>query len=708
MDTISISDKLSSQQTFEGIREVIINLISKDYDPYVSCDEVQKVRDKMLGNKVVTDKTKWIAGGLGFYLFSAYAQSYKNKRNAQNSRTKANNLLNEKDVRDFIRQEYTFGNDVVNIWEGKSEVYLHEVGTTSYILRLDTRAEVSKKDIYALKIIKYEHKDNELINEETKGYRENFDKDLDSIPNIYESDQDYILMEFIQGRTLKEYVHTLDSQTLTDLERVTRITEIVCDIAKALRSLKDIGITHSDLSPHNIIVKEHDEVTRDEDYDITLIDLGYNYLLQDEIGSTDEFVQIQSYVAPELHKFAQSADTNGEDLDDLVKSDIYSLGIVALELLSGEEIMPEKIGYNLDLVWSEYPQFAIIIEDMIDTSPRNRLVDTTNQEIYPYIIKSFHSAHDDLKRVKTQSSSLDIFLKAVPAAFGIGAGDQIQELYRRISNIGSGNSPQVKKDNYLLKWVILCQTCHISIMLAGLAFILNDFGITPFFLNDIVSVVQVFYDLFAVPAGVNPDQVMNVESYMFTGSWREYLPGRMVALSFSLIGAQYYINIFSTIYAYDIDWKLESVIRLTSFSYLVPVGWAVFVPSHWPFCSALGVLPIVLNNYLCYRYARDASREINSFFNLPSTTDVDNFLKLFNNWWELMLFYDAGLWVIGVSLYLEIAQDEWVYALLVSIGINIIKMYRQNCVRDAPDVRSGLRRLFNGYRRLLSHPDYSR
>jgi hypothetical protein len=63
-----------------------------------------------------------------------------------------------------------------------------------------------------------------------------------------------------------------------------------------------------------------------------------------------------------------------------------------------------------------------------------------------------------------------------------------------------------------------------------------------------------------------------------------------------------------------------------------------------------------------------------------------------------MGLYSVGLGVIGVLLTTGLARDESVYATFVC-GINMFKMYRNYCGREAPIVSGNLSRLFFSARR---------
>ena len=118
-----------------------------------------------------------------------------------------------------------------------------------------------------------------------------------------------ILMEYIEGRTLTEFL--AESPSKTQRERV------LGQLLDAVSYIHKKGLRHNDLKPRNILITYADN-------DLKLIDFGLSdddahYALK-VLGCTP------SYASPELL-------AHGTELD--VRSDIYSLGKILSELLGG-------------------------------------------------------------------------------------------------------------------------------------------------------------------------------------------------------------------------------------------------------------------------------------------------------------------------------------------------------------------------------------
>lgn len=123
----------------------------------------------------------------------------------------------------------------------------------------------------------------------------------------------YIAMEFIEGISLRQYL----LQTPTSLKKAL---EIILDIAYALCHLHTHGIIHRDLKPENILVTEQGM--------IKVIDFGIAQLLTaKDFSAPQRLIGTPIYMSPEQKENPESVS---------YPSDIYSLGIIAYELVLGK------------------------------------------------------------------------------------------------------------------------------------------------------------------------------------------------------------------------------------------------------------------------------------------------------------------------------------------------------------------------------------
>ncbi len=158
------------------------------------------------------------------------------------------------------------------------------------------------------------------------GFRERFARealsmaqmDHPNIVSIYETgsreDHFYIVMEYVPGCTLREAI------TAGDLSHQEIITQICAGLAHA----HERGVLHRDLKPGNILLRE--------DGLIKIADFGLAKLL-DETKSdftltlTDSALGTPAYMAPEQTHSLRDVDH---------RADIYSLGVVCYEMLTGK------------------------------------------------------------------------------------------------------------------------------------------------------------------------------------------------------------------------------------------------------------------------------------------------------------------------------------------------------------------------------------
>lgn len=139
----------------------------------------------------------------------------------------------------------------------------------------------------------------------------------DNIVDVYdvslEGDSLYIVMEYIDGITLKEYIS--QKGILSDTEALHFIKQILNGLAHA----HERGIVHRDIKPHNIILLK--------DGTIKITDFGIARLTKfDTQTISDQTIGSVHYISPEQ--------ASGDRTDE--RSDIYSVGIILYEMLSGK------------------------------------------------------------------------------------------------------------------------------------------------------------------------------------------------------------------------------------------------------------------------------------------------------------------------------------------------------------------------------------
>lgn len=233
-----------------------------------------------------------------------------------------------------------------------------------------------------------------------------------SHPNIvemYDVGEDngkyYIVMEYVEGKTLKNLIKKRGALTLPE------VIDIMQQLTSAISCAHDSNIIHRDIKPQNVLIKE-DGIVKITDFGIAMA------LNSNELTQTNSVMGSVHYLPPE------QANGKGATL----KSDIYSLGIVMFELLTGKlpfrgenavEIAIKQMKNQIPSVCSINENIPQSIENIIlkacAKNPKNRYnnvkemyldietcLDEERQEekryVYPY---SETEEIEDTKEVKT-------------------------------------------------------------------------------------------------------------------------------------------------------------------------------------------------------------------------------------------------------------------------------------------------------------------
>ncbi|MFT8888536.1 MAG: Stk1 family PASTA domain-containing Ser/Thr kinase [Ethanoligenens sp.] len=172
--------------------------------------------------------------------------------------------------------------------------------------------------VVAVKVLKDEY----LSNDDFKRRFKNESKAIAMLshPNIvqvYDVSLDerlqYIVMEYVDGITLKEYI---DQQHVLTWKEAVHFT---MQILRALQHAHEKGIIHRDIKPQNIMMLE--------DGTIKVADFGIARMVDSETRTmTDKAIGSVHYISPEQ--------ASGSRTDE--KSDIYSLGVMLYEMLTGK------------------------------------------------------------------------------------------------------------------------------------------------------------------------------------------------------------------------------------------------------------------------------------------------------------------------------------------------------------------------------------
>lgn len=131
----------------------------------------------------------------------------------------------------------------------------------------------------------------------------------------------YFVMELVRGIPVTAYC---DEARMTTDERLT----LFIDICRAVQHAHQKGIIHRDLKPSNVLVTMHDDKAV-----VKVIDFGIAKAISQQLTDRTLFTGYQQMLGTPLYMSPEQAQMSGIDID--TRSDVYSLGVMLYELLTG-------------------------------------------------------------------------------------------------------------------------------------------------------------------------------------------------------------------------------------------------------------------------------------------------------------------------------------------------------------------------------------
>jgi len=202
-----------------------------------------------------------------------------------------------------------------------------------------------------------------------------------------EDNEHYIVMEFIEGKTLKQLLKKRESLTLTEV--IDIMTQLTDGIAHAHESY----IIHRDIKPQNIMIEDNGL--------IKITDFGIAMALNaTQLTQTNSVMGSVHYLPPE------QASGKGAT----IKSDIYSLGILMYELLTGNvpfkgdnavEIALKHMKDKIPSIRKQNPAIPQSVENILlkaaAKNPRNRY--DSAREMYEDFVHCLDEEHANDKKI---------------------------------------------------------------------------------------------------------------------------------------------------------------------------------------------------------------------------------------------------------------------------------------------------------------------
>jgi serine/threonine protein kinase/Flp pilus assembly protein TadD len=171
----------------------------------------------------------------------------------------------------------------------------------------------------------------------------------------------YFVMELVRGVPITEFC---DDHKLNTRERL----QLFIDVCRAVQHAHQKGIIHRDLKPSNVMVTLHDDKPV-----VKVIDFGVAKALASKLTEKTVYTAYGQMVGTPLYMSPEQAQFSGLDVD--TRSDVYSLGVLLYELLTGSTPFDKETLQN-----AGFDEMRRIIQE--DEPPRpSARISTLNAEL---------------------------------------------------------------------------------------------------------------------------------------------------------------------------------------------------------------------------------------------------------------------------------------------------------------------------------------
>lgn len=192
--------------------------------------------------------------------------------------------------------------------------------------------------------------------------------------------QPYLVMELVEGKTLEQILQECGR---LELDQALALFDEICS---AMEQAHQAGFIHRDLKPSNIMVS-------DRDSSVKILDFGLVKSIYQNNTQTGETIGSPPYMSPEQCK--------GQAMD--ARSDIYSLGCIMYEVLSGTRAFAGETA--VEVMYKHFTQTPAALRDVspdLDIPEGlQRIVGKTVEVEKADRFSSMQELREDLQRVKS-------------------------------------------------------------------------------------------------------------------------------------------------------------------------------------------------------------------------------------------------------------------------------------------------------------------